>query len=480
MPSARKQASSSGKRGAGGPPARSGFAATPTNPQALLAEAERLAAGNSLLDAQERLAAISTVLRRTPRFRLIQGYVCFQLGQLDRALALLQPLTERQDGIAPVACTFLADACHHAGDEAALGQLLQGHPGWAATPEGRLFAARLSSATDPEAAVAALRPLAEGRHPGQLRRMAGLDAVKLLDRLGRYREAWSLAQQVQRATAPPFDQQGFLAPLQEQLEALRCGDLEPFLPTAHPADEPGVGFVLGLPRSGTTLLEQMLDGHPSVCGLGEFQGLTLLSRELGEQGIGAAQLAGLSGQRRSALGRLYRQPAQRHADRQAAWMVDKSLISWMWLPAIAQVLPGSVVLHLRRDPRDLALSLSMAAIRPTGALGWVSSLDHIRAVVSTHLELVSLALERLQLNHRVICYETLVAQPEASLRSCLDAMHLPMHEGVLHPERNPRIPITLSHSQAREPIYSTSVGRWQHYDWLFGDEWEQLVTQISA
>jgi hypothetical protein len=161
-------------------------------------------------------------------------------------------------------------------------------------------------------------------------------------------------------------------------------------------------------------------------------------------------------------------------------MVDKSLISWMWLPAIAQVLPGSVVLHLRRDPRDLALSLSMAAIRPTGALGWVSSLDHIRAVVSTHLELVSLALERLQLNHRVICYETLVAQPEASLRGCLDAMHLPMHEGVLHPERNPRIPITLSHSQAREPIYSTSVGRWQHYDWLFGDEWEQLVTQVSA
>lgn len=105
----------------------------------------------------ERLAAIGTVLGRTPRFRLIQGYVCFQHGQLDRALALLQPLTERQDGIAPVACTFLADACHHAGDEAALGQLLQSHPGVAATPEGRLFAARLSSATDPEW-VATARP----------------------------------------------------------------------------------------------------------------------------------------------------------------------------------------------------------------------------------------------------------------------------------------------------------------------------------
>jgi hypothetical protein len=60
--------------------------------------------------------------------------------------------------------------------------------------------------------------------------------------------------------------------------------------------------------------------------------------------------------------------------------------------------------------------------------------------------------------HRVIRYESLVAQPEASLRGCLDAIHLPMHEGVVHPERNLRIPITLSHRQAREPISSTSLG----------------------
>ena len=106
----------------------------------------------------------------------------------------------------------------------------------------------------------------------------------------------------------------------------------------------------------------------------------------------------------------------------------------------------------------------------------MGAFSQIRVVLSIHLQLTSLAIERLQLNHRVIRYESLVAQPEASLRGCLDAMHLPMHEGVLHPERNPRIPITLSHSQAREPIYSTSVGRWRQYEWLFGDEWEQLAS----
>ena len=75
----------------------------------------------------------------------------------------------------------------------------------------------------------------------------------------------------------------------------------------------------------------------------------------------------------------------------------------------------------------------------------MGAFSQIRAVLSIHLQLTSLASERLQLNHRVIRCESLVAQPEASLRGCLDAMHLP-------------IPITPSHSQAREPIYSTSVG----------------------
>ena len=75
----------------------------------------------------------------------------------------------------------------------------------------------------------------------------------------------------------------------------------------------------------------------------------------------------------------------------------------------------------------------------------MGAFSQIRAVLSIHLQLTSLASERLQLNHRVIRCESLVAHPEASLRGCLDAMPLP-------------IPITPSHSQAREPIYSTSVG----------------------
>ncbi|MCP9886240.1 hypothetical protein KBY97_14060 [Synechococcus sp. ATX 2A4] len=73
-----------------------------------------------------------------------------------------------------------------------------------------------------------------------------------------------------------------------------------------------------------------------------------------------------------------------------------------------------------------------------------------------------MALERLRLNHRIIGYESLLTQPDKSLRICLEAMALPMQEGVLHPERNQRIPITLSHSQARQPLRTTSIGRWHH------------------
>jgi hypothetical protein len=137
------------------PATQTGFSATPANPRALLGEAERLAPAHALLDAQARLDLIEPALGQTPRLRLIQGYVCFQLGRLDRALALLKPLAERQDSISPLACTFLADAWHHAGDRSALAQLLSSRPACAATPEGRLFAARLSATTDPEAAVVA-------------------------------------------------------------------------------------------------------------------------------------------------------------------------------------------------------------------------------------------------------------------------------------------------------------------------------------
>ena len=456
------------------PPSSHGFGQRSIDPATKLAEAAKLASDHQLLAAQQQLDALEPALGQTPRFQLVQGFVAFQLGEIERAVLLLRPLTERRQDLAVAACSFLADALYHATDRAALAELLEQQTTWAGSPEGRLFSARLVASSDPEAAIAALLPLAEGRNSNQLRRMAGFDAVKLLDRLGRYQEAWPLAQRVQAATAPPFDLPRFLARFQLQLDGLRAGSF----PAASPEAEPqqGLVFILGMPRSGTTLLEQMLDGHPAVRGIGEFQGVNGIARTLVAQGVWPDQLERLSAPRLAALQQGYLQAAQRLAGAPTPWIIDKSLLAWQWLPAIAKVLPASVHLHLRRDPRDLAISLSMAAIRPSESEGWVSSLEGIREVIRLHRQLVPLALERLGLSHRIVDYEALVREPEATIKTCLDALKLPMDPAVLQPEANPRTPITLSHAQVRQPISTGSIGRWRHYEWLFDGSWDSLAS----
>ena len=452
-----------------------GFGERSTDPATKLAEAAKLASDHQLLAAQQQLDALEPDLGQTPRFQLVQGFVAFQLGDLERAVQLLRPLTESGQDLAMAASSFLADAFYHAADTPALAELIERQRAWSLSPEGRLFAARLVASSDPEAAIAALLPLAEGRHSNQLRRMAGFDAVKLLDRLGRYQQAWPLAQRVQAETAPPFDLPRFLARFERQLEGLRAGSF-PAVPAPQSEPQQGLVFILGMPRSGTTLLEQMLDAHPAVRGIGEFQGVNGIARALVSQGVWPDQLERLSAPRLAVLQQGYLQAAQRLAGAPTPWIIDKSLLAWQWLPAMAKVLPASLHLHLRRDPRDLAISLSMAAIRPSESEGWVSSLEGIREVIRLHRQLVPLALERLGLNHRIVDYEALVREPETTIQTCLDALKLPMDPAVLQPEANPRTPITLSHAQVRQPISTGSIGRWRHYEWLFDGSWDSLAS----
>ena len=457
------------------PPLPHGFGERSQDPATKLAEAAKLASDHQLLAAQQQLDALESSLGQTTRFQLVQGFVAFQLGDLERALLLLRPLTNSGQDLAFAACSFLADALYHASDRPGLSELLEQQSTWSGSAEGRLFAARLVASSDPEAALAGLLPLAEGRHSNQLRRMAGFDAVKLLDRLGRYQQAWQLSQQVQAHTAPPFDLRRFLARFELQLEGLRA-DRFPAVPVAASEPQQGLVFILGMPRSGTTLLEQMLDGHPAVRGIGEFQGVNGIARALVAHGVWPDQLERLSAPPLAALQQGYLQAAQRLAGAPTPWIIDKSLLAWQWLPAIARVLPASVHLHLRRDPRDLAISLSMAAIRPSESEGWVSSLEGIREVIRLHRQLVPLALERLGLNHRIVDYEALVREPGATIQTCLDALKLPMDPAVLQPESNPRTPITLSHAQVRQPISTGSIGRWRNYEWLFDGSWDSLAS----
>jgi hypothetical protein len=315
----------------------------------------------------------------------------------------------------------------------------------------------------PERAIDALRALAVPSSGVVLHRIAGFELVQLLDRLGRYREAFDLATALHAETTLPYDIDGLELRVREQRDLLAKG-APWFTPRAEPVQ--GIAMVVGLPRSGTTLLEQMLDRHPSICGIGEYEGIdrlgdALVSTGRWPRGIGMLRpevAAQVQAAYVGALPRL-RRPG-------AAWTFDKTLSAWLWLPAVACVLPGATCLHVERDPRDTAISMFLSFFSPTW-YGWMSSIPNIMRVIEMERALVRPALRALGIPHESFAYEDLVADPSSHVKRCLDRLGLPMDDAVLAPESNARAVYTLSHEQVRRPINAASIGRWRNYPWAF-------------
>jgi len=201
-----------------------------------------------------------------------------------------------------------------------------------------------------------------------LRWSIGFQAVRLLDRQKRYQEAFALAQRLHSGAAARPDVDALDADVQEQVRLI--ARLRAERGVRQPSKELlGMGFVAGLPRSGTTLLEQMLDQHPAMVGIGEYEGIDLVRGQLTARGVWPGRLQELSNESIRALARLYIVGALARRPRQAQWVLDKSVTTWRSIPAVATLLPGAAVIHIARDPRDAAISMFLSPLSPA-TLGW--------------------------------------------------------------------------------------------------------------
>ena len=432
-------------------------------------------------------AAVEQALRLSPsdpQAKLIQSMLDQRLGRIDRAVATLRPLAASKSPQAVEAGVTLSEVLWFAHRHDELRALIDAKGAWMADPRAALAVARVKSRGGGEgdlaAATAELVAISsQGRNP-VLRRVAGFEAVGLLDKAGRYREAFDLATRLHAETTRPFDLEGMLIQVREQAAQLDklAGTGERWIgPRADPVQ--GLAMVVGLPRSGTTLLEQMLDRHPAISGIGEYDGVdaltgTLVSRGRWPHGLGAMPREGANG-----LQQRYLDGALRLRRAGATWMFDKTLRAWRWLPAIAAVLPGTVCLHMARDPRDTAISTFLSYFHPVQD-GWTASLPSLRRVAEAERAILPRALGALGLPHEALVYEDFVADPAAQVARCLDRMGLAMDERVLSPEQNTRAVFTLSHEQVRRPVHRASIGRWRNYEFAFDGSWDALAAAHDA
>jgi tetratricopeptide (TPR) repeat protein len=284
---------------------------------------------------------------------------------------------------------------------------------------------------------------------------------KALDDLGQFEDAmghFDSANHIRR-DLQPFDRtrfkhhlDGAIARYAPRFFAERCGyGLE---------DETPV-FVLGMPRSGTTLVEQILSSHPRIAAGGELPFWRLQATAVDE--VDNPGMIDEATSRRLATEYL---AVLRRFSASALQVTDKMPFNFLWIGLIRLAFPRARFIHCQRDPIDTCLSI------------YCTSLESIRGFAGDRNDLVFFYREyvRLMEHWRAVLpadrfidvdYEALTTDPGAQTRRLVAFSGLEWNEACLCPEQNGRPVLTASKWQARQPIYRSSVERWRRYEpWL--------------
>lgn len=223
-------------------------------------------------------------------------------------------------------------------------------------------------------------------------------------------------------------------------------------------------FILGMPRSGTTLIEQILASHSQVFGAGEVDYLKLVAE--GAQALTAKPfphgVGALKPTQWSSLAQVYVDRLRRGAGNGERRVTDKQLYNIHCVGMIRAILPKAKIIHCVRDPMDNCLSIYTHLF--TAAYGYASDLQELGEYYCLYQDLMQYWHELMPGDLLKVSYEELVADPDAQIRQLLDFCELPFEEQCLAFHRTQRAVNTPSAVQVRQPIYKQSIQRWRHFE----------------
>ncbi len=221
-------------------------------------------------------------------------------------------------------------------------------------------------------------------------------------------------------------------------------------------------FVTGMPRSGTTLVEQILSSHSTVTGAGELGYFPRGAYKMLLPPGGHRKLADISPTEVGALAEDYRAHVQAlHPG--AGRITDKSIQTWFVMGLVWLALPRARIVVVRRDPRDNLLSV-YKNVFPEGTHLYSYDLRDLGQYYRMFVEMLDFWRAIRPEGFTELRYEDLIAAPEPETRRLLAACNLDWEDACLNFHRNTRKVDTLSVYQVRQPIYRSSVGAWRRYE----------------
>ena len=302
---------------------------------------------------------------------------------------------------------------------------------------------RSGRASDARAALDALAPATRPADVTAREHARG----DVLDALGEHEEAFLAHQRAHVARGLSFDASAHRSRIDWLISTWTAERLRA---APRPSvDASDLVLIVGMPRSGTTLVEQILGSLPDVRACGELDDLPQLSRT-----VDLADSFSVANASARYLSRV-------RADGPAARIIDKLPLNFLYLHTASVLFPGARVVHVRRDPVDTCVSCYFKDFAAT--LAWSGDLHSLGAFYGDYQRLMAHWEVVQPMLMYEIRYEELVARPEEVARGLVDFVGLAWDPACLRFHERRPVAKTASYSQVTRPIYTGSVGRAQRY-----------------
>ena len=319
--------------------------------------------------------------------------------------------------------------------------------------------------------IALLETILELQQPTKLEQIQIDNALgKLYDRAGKYDQAFehfSRSNATKKSSYNPTEHEQFVS---EIIETFSTGQEIPISPTR--SDIPI--FIVGMPRSGTTLVEQILASHPALFGGGEFLGIMkALEQPSGTRSTFPQYVPTLTSQLVGSLSTGLLRHMQASAPN-ASRIIINERPSYLFLGLLKQIFPGARFIHCVRNPLDNCLSCYFQLL--TSEHSYAYKLEHLGHYYKQYQRLMQHWENVLKARLFTITYEELVNNQQSITQALIEFCDLPWDDNCLRFHENKRNVVTPSYDDVRQPIYTTSISRWKNYERYI----QPLLTAINS